>query len=171
VARLVADKAHDVLVHAVAQAEDDRLLLVLAGDGPERARLAALAEELAVRIVLAGDLPRERVVEAYVAADVFALLSMREPWGVVVNEAAACGLPFVLSDGVGAARDLLRSGENGLLVPAGDASAAARALTRLASDRLVRLAYGAESRRIAAAWGYGPSVEAFRQAVRRAVRS
>ena len=48
--------------------------------------------------------PWEQVVEAYVAADVFALLSAHEPWGVVVNEAAACGLPLVLSDRVGAAR-------------------------------------------------------------------
>ena len=44
------------------------------------------------------------VLVAYVAADVFALLSSYEPWGVVVNEAAACGLPLVLSERVGAAR-------------------------------------------------------------------
>ena len=86
-----------------------------------------------------------------------------------MNEAAACGLPLLLSDRVGAAPDLLRDRENGFLVPAGDVASAAVALRRLASDRLVRLAYGAESRRIAAAWGYGPSAEAFREAVRRAV--
>jgi glycosyltransferase involved in cell wall biosynthesis len=168
VARLIADKRLDVLVRAVAEVDQESSSLVLVGDGPERASLAALGEELGVRLVLAGDLPWERVGEAYVAADVFALLSEREPWGVVVNEAAACGLPLVLSDRVGAARDLLRDGENGVLVPVGDVSAAARALRRLGSDRLVRLAYGAESRRIAAEWGYGPSVEAFHTAVQRA---
>ena len=63
-----------------------------------------------------GDVDWERIVELYVAADVFALLSEREPWAVVVNEAAACGLPLVLSDRVGAAHDLLRDGENGVLV-------------------------------------------------------
>ena len=56
------------------------------------------------------------------AADIFALLSAHEPWGVVVNEAAASGLPLVLSDRVGAAADLLRDGENGMLVPYGDVS-------------------------------------------------
>jgi glycosyltransferase involved in cell wall biosynthesis len=86
-----------------------------------------------------------------------------------VNEAAACGLPLVLSDRVGAAHDLLRDGENGVLVRAGDVEAAAAALRRLASDRLVRLAYGATSRELAAAWGYGSSVDAFVTAVRRAV--
>ena len=55
----------------------------------------------------------------YVDADVFALLSRHEPWGVAVNEAAASGLPLLLSDRVGAAADLLRDGENGFLVPVG----------------------------------------------------
>jgi glycosyltransferase involved in cell wall biosynthesis len=168
VARLVPDKRLDQLVRAVAEAADPRLLLVLAGGGPERDRLEALADELGVRLVLAGDLPWGRVVEAYVAADVFALLSEREPWGVVVNEAVACGLPLVLSDRVGAAHDLLRDGENGVLVPVNDVSAAARALRRLASDPLARVTYGARSREIAAVWGYEPSVDAFREAVRRA---
>src|SRR6185503_9963066 len=105
---------------AVAAAADPRLALVLVGDGPERDDLARLASTLGVRLTLAGDRPWEEVVEAYVAADVFALLSDRETWGVVVNEAAACGLPLVLSDRVGAAGDLLRDGENGALVPVGD---------------------------------------------------
>ena len=55
-----------------------------------------------------------------------------------------------------------------MLVPAGDVGAASGALSRLATDRLVRLAYGAKSREIAAEWGYGPSVDAFATAVRRA---
>ncbi len=169
VARLAAEKGLDVLIRAAAEAADQRLLVVVAGEGPERERLTALAAELGVRLVLRGDLPWARIVEAYVVADVFALLSEREPWAVVVNEAAACGLPLVLSDRVGAAHDLLRDGENGVLVRAGDVAAAAAALRRLASDRLVRLAYGAESRELAAAWGYGPSADAFVAAVRRAV--
>ncbi len=116
---------------AVAAADDPRLVLVVAGEGPERARARASSpEELSVRLVLAGDVDWERIVELYVAADVFALLSEREPWAVVVNEAAACGLPLVLSDRVGAAHDLLRDGENGALVRAGDVDAAATGVAR-----------------------------------------
>jgi glycosyltransferase involved in cell wall biosynthesis len=169
VARLVPEKGHGNLIHAVAEAGDPRLLLVLAGDGPERERLEDLARVRGIRLVLAGDREWERIAEVYVAADVFALLSEREPWAVVVNEAAACGLPLVLSDRVGAAHDLLHDGENGFLVPAGNVDEAATALRRLAADPELRSAFGARSRELAQDWGYGPSIAGFLAAVREAV--
>jgi glycosyltransferase involved in cell wall biosynthesis len=169
VARLAPEKRLDVLVDAIAEAHDEHLLLAVAGDGPERQRLESLARARGVRLLLTGDVDWERIVELYVAADVFALLSEREPWAVVVNEAAACGLPLVLSDRVGAAHDLLRDGENGRLVAAGDVAAAATALRELAADADLRRAQGARSRELAADWGYGPSVESFVAAVREAM--
>jgi len=169
VARLGPEKRLNDLVRAVAIADDRRLLLVVAGEGPERQHVERLAKELGIRLVLLGDVEWERIVELYVAADVFALLSERETWAVVVNEAAACGLPLVLSDRIGAAHDLLRDGENGALVPAGDVEAAAHALRDLAADAERRQAQGARSRALAQDWGYGPSVEGFLDAVREAV--
>ncbi len=169
VARLAPEKGLHDLVRAVAVAADAQLLLVVAGEGVERSSLEGLARDLGVRLVLTGDLDWERIAELYVAADVFALLSEREPWAVVVNEAAACGLPLVLSDRVGAAHDLLRDGENGVLVAAGDVSAAARALGGLAADSELRQAQGERSRELAADWGYGPSVDGFLETVREAV--
>jgi glycosyltransferase involved in cell wall biosynthesis len=169
VARLAPEKGLDDLVRAAARAEDSRLLLVVAGEGPERGPLLARAAELGVRLVLTGDVDWERIVELYAAADVFALLSEREPWAVVVNEAAACGLPLVLSDRVGAAHDLLRDGENGRLIDAGDVGAAASAFRELASNSELRRSWGSRSRELAADWGYGPSVDGFLEAVREAV--
>jgi glycosyltransferase involved in cell wall biosynthesis len=112
-----------------------------------------------VRLVVLDDLPWERIVERYVLADVFALLSRHEPWGVAVNEAAACGLPLVLSDRVGAAFDLLEDGRNGARVPVDDPGAAAEAIRALAADPARRAAAGAASRALVQGWGYGPSVE------------
>jgi glycosyltransferase involved in cell wall biosynthesis len=169
VARLAREKGLDTLVRAIAVADDPRLILVAAGEGPQRSGLVALARDLGVRLVLTGDVEWERIVELYASADVFALLSEREPWAVVVNEAAACGLPLVLSDRVGAAHDLLRDGENGRLVQARDVEAAAIALSELAADPELRRTQGARSRELAADWGYGPSVEGFLDAVREAV--
>lgn len=170
VARLAPEKGLDTLVRAAAAAGRPELALVVAGEGPERPALERLAAGLGVRVLLAGDLPWERIVEAYVAADAFALLSRSEPWGVVVNEAAACGLPLVLSDAVGAAHDLVEEDRNGFVVPAGDVAAAAAALAALAADRELRARYGAASRELAAGWGYEPSVESFVELVRLAAR-
>ena len=140
---------------------------MIVGSGPGRAYLESIGRDA----IFTGELPADRVAEAYVAADVFALLSAHEPWGVVVNEAAATGLPLVLSDRVGAAADLLRVGQNGLLVPYGDVSAAAEALTRLAGDPELRRSYGDRSRELAWSWGYEPSVENFVEACREAIAS
>jgi len=167
VARLALEKGLDTLVRAVHAAGDPRLVLLVAGSGPERERLASLADRLGVRLVLLPDVPWERIVERYVVADVFALLSRHEPWGVVVNEAAACGLPLVLSDRVGAAYDLLEDGRNGVLVPADDAAAAGAALRNLAADPDRRSRAGAASRELVRGWGYEPSIENFVRVVRR----
>jgi glycosyltransferase involved in cell wall biosynthesis len=165
VGRLVPEKATDVLLEAARQAG---IAAVVVGDGPERARLEELAAELELGARFTGDRPWEAVVEAYVAADVFALLSRHEPWGVVVNEAAACGLPLVLSERVGAARDLLRDGENGVLVPADDVAAAAEAFRRLAADPELRQRMAERSRELARGFGYDSSVDNLLAAVREA---
>lgn len=165
---LAPEKRHADLVHALAKTGDARLLLVLAGDGAERERLVDLARIRDVRLVALAE-QAWGPIELYAAADVFALLSDHETWAVVVNEAAACGLPLVLSDRVGAAHDLLVDGENGALVETGDVDGAAEALGRLARDSELRDAYGARSRELARDWGYGPSVDGFLAAVREAV--
>ena len=167
VARLAPEKGLDTLVRAAAEAADPRLVVALAGSGRERDRLSSLAAGTGVRLLLLPEIPWERIVERYVAADVFALLSRHEPWGVVVNEAASCGLPLVLSDRVGAAFDLLEDGKNGFIVPADDVSAAAGALRALAAGPARRASMGVASREIVAGWGYEPSIERLMEVVHR----
>jgi glycosyltransferase involved in cell wall biosynthesis len=131
--------------------------------------VAAACREAGVELQLVtGGLGEDELAQRYVESDIFALLSWHEPWGVVVNEAAASALPLVLSDRVGASRDLLRDGENGFVVPAGDVGAAASALRRLAGDAELRRAMGARSRELVRGWSYEPSVDDFVAAVREA---
>jgi glycosyltransferase involved in cell wall biosynthesis len=167
---LVEGRRNEELVHAVGETGDGALLLVLAGDGPERERLAELARVRGVRLVVAGERRsgRNPSVELYAAADVFALLSEREAWAVA-TEAAACGLPLVLSGSVAAAHDLLQDGRNGVLVEAGRVEQASAALRWLAADAPLRRAFGARSRELARDWGYAPSVDGLVAAVREAV--
>jgi glycosyltransferase involved in cell wall biosynthesis len=143
---------------------DDVAVLSVGRDIPEKGFdvLHAACVRAGVRLALVtGGLDEPALAQRYVDADVFALLSRHETWGVVVNEAAASGLPLVLSDRVGAAYDLLRDGENGFLVPAEDADAAADALRKLAADAELRRAMGERSRELVRPWNYDASVEAF----------
>jgi glycosyltransferase involved in cell wall biosynthesis len=142
---------------------DGTLVLSVGRDVPEKGfdTLAAACVEAAVRLeTVRGGLDEDELARRYAEADVFALLSRHEPWGVVVNEAAASGLPLVLSDRVGAACDLLRDGENGYLVPAEDVRAAADALRKL-TDPELRRRMGERSRELVRAWNYDASVDAF----------
>jgi glycosyltransferase involved in cell wall biosynthesis len=166
VARLVPDKGLDTIIRAAAEVDRERLRVVLAGSGPAGPSLLELAQALGVSLSLRGDLPEDELAEEYAKADVFALLSLRETWGVVVNEAAASGLPLVLSEPVGARHDLLRHGENGFVVPAADVRAAAGALRRLVESAELRRRASARSRELVSRWGYDPSVEGFLAAVR-----
>jgi glycosyltransferase involved in cell wall biosynthesis len=168
VARLVPDKGIDDLVRALAEAGDARLRLVVAGDGPEREALVQLAAELGVRLTILGHVAEAELAQLYVDADVFALLSRHEPWGVAVNEAAASGLPLLLSDHVGAAADLLADGRNGFLVHTGDTEETAAVLKRLADDPALRHDLGGRSRELVQDWNYETSVDNFVAAVREA---
>ena len=164
VGRLIEMKSPADLIRAAAEVRSRTnlsLVVVLVGDGTEEAALRALAVELDVPVFFTGLLAGDELTAVYVAADVFALVSRRETWGVVVNEAMACGLPLVLSDRVGASGDLLEPGGNGELVRAGDPAALRSALERLAASEELRLRYGQRSRELVRDWGYGPSVDAF----------
>ena len=139
VARLVPEKGIDMLVRAIAAAGDERLRWSSPVRARSRAVDASSRRSSAYAATDRATSPRTSSPRRTSAADVFALLSTQETWGVVVNEAAASGLPLVLSDRVGAAYDLLRDGENGFLVPAGDVDATAEALKRLAADAGLRV--------------------------------
>lgn len=171
VSRFIPFKGPDEAVEAVARARalvDRPLQLVLVGSGPLREQLEARAAELMLPVTFAGWRSGDELIEAYAATDIFLLLSRREPWGIVVNEAAAVGLPLVITDVVGAAADLLVPGENGELVRSGDLDGQAAAIAKLAADDALRERYGRRSRELVASWGYEPSVESFAAAVRRA---
>jgi glycosyltransferase involved in cell wall biosynthesis len=130
--QLIQRKGVDVLAAAFprALAEEPRLRLLLAGEGPER---AALERALPTgRFELRGHVAWELLPNLYAEADALVLPSRHDGWGLVVNEALAAGLPVVASTEVGAAQDLVTEGENGLLVAPADAARLAAALVRIA---------------------------------------
>jgi len=130
--RLTAQKSLDVALAAVAAVEG--VSLVIAGDGDERERLQRLAAD---RVRFLGPLPRDRVVELFRAADASILSSSWENFPHTVVEALAAGTP-VLSTSTGGVAEVVRDGENGLLVEPGDVEGLAAAIRRFFADAELR---------------------------------
>jgi glycosyltransferase involved in cell wall biosynthesis len=130
-ARLDAQKGHPVLFEAAAQVPE--AIFALAGDGPERPSLEALAARLGIagRIRFLGY--RADVPELLAACDVFALPSLYEGSSLALLEAMAARRP-VVSSAIGGTDELIEDGRSGLLVAPGDAAALAAALRRLLGD-------------------------------------
>jgi glycosyltransferase involved in cell wall biosynthesis len=132
VARLVASKGVDLALRAFAASRlAGRADLLVAGDGPQRVALERLA---APGVRFLGEQDRGALRTLYHGADLLVFPSRYDPWGLVVNEAACAGLPAIASDGAGASRDLVRDGENGLLVAAGSERSLREAFDRVADD-------------------------------------
>jgi glycosyltransferase involved in cell wall biosynthesis len=144
IAALVRRKGLDVLLDALAALAHRGLRprLWVAGDGPERASLAAQAE----RLGLGGQVDwlgqRDDVGDLFAAADVFVLPSRAEGLGVAALEAMAAGRAVVAS-AVGGLADAVVDGRTGLLVPPGDAVALGAALERVLHEPALRAALGA----------------------------
>ena len=129
-----------------AAARAPRLHLLVVGEGPlgEELRAAAAGERLPVSF--AGFLNQSEMPAAYAAADFLVLPSRSETWGLVVNEAMACGLPAVVSSGVGCAEDLVEDGVTGFVYTAGNAEELAARLVDMAADGETRQAMGERAR-------------------------
>lgn len=129
VGRYVEAKGLDVLVEAYRcyrSAVDDPWDLVCAGAGPQG---KLFEHQPGVRDL--GFVQPNEIPALFRESSAFVLPSRHEPWGVVVQEAAAARLPLLCSERVGAAVHLVRNYYNGFVTPAGDASALADCMQRI----------------------------------------
>jgi glycosyltransferase involved in cell wall biosynthesis len=142
-AALVPRKGIDLLLDALArQPAAPRCVLLVAGEGPERAALAARAAELGLGARARRLGARADKAELLAACDLFALASRAEGLGVAALEAMAAGRPVVATR-VGGLGEAVVDGETGLVVPGEDVAALAAALARLAGDPDLRARLGA----------------------------
>jgi phosphatidylinositol alpha-1,6-mannosyltransferase len=144
VSRLVPRKGQDTLIRAMGDVRGrvPGAVLLVAGDGPDRERLANLALEAPPgAVIFSGEVAPEELPATYAAADVFAMPCRSrfgglevEGLGIVFLEAAACGIPVVAGRS-GGSDEAVVDGETGELVEGTEPKAVALAIVRLLDDR------------------------------------
>ena len=149
------------LIQAFATVAGENDVLALMGSGPEEGRLRAIAGD-DPRIIFPGYLEGKAKSDWYACADLFVLPTLHDPWGLVVNEAMAFGLPIVVTDAAGCADLVL---DNGIVVRPGDTDSLGSALLKLLRDPELRHAMGQRSRRIIADYTVEAACHAFLGAI------
>ncbi len=170
--RLVPQKGFDLLLQAFARLgpQWDAWTLRIYGEGPQRVELEALIGNLGLhqRVELVGwtDAPGEVLRQA----DVFVLSSRYEGFPNVLVEAMACGVPVIAFDCPSGPAEIIHTGEDGILVPAGDVATLADALENLMSDQRERQRLSENARRAVARFALPTILEQWETLVTNALR-
>lgn len=146
--------------------------LVLLGDGPLRSDLCHLISDLGLQdsVHLPGFKQYDELPAYYHQAGAFIHASTTEQWGLVVNEAMADGLPVLVSNRCGCARDLVQEGVNGFTFDPYDTEQLARLMLRFWTLGSRLSTFGSASQRIIANWGPDRFAAGLKQAVETALR-
>lgn len=173
--RLIRRKGVDVLIQSFAQLRLHHLniMLIIVGDGNCRKKLISLAKKLNIRdeVYFAGQVEDACLMQYYRLCDLCVIPSItyngvKDPWVFVLNEAMYFGKPVIASDAVGAAFDLIKNGENGFVVPEGDADSLFKTMNYILSDGLLLSQMGKKSKElIEAKFMYADMINAFRRAI------
>jgi glycosyltransferase involved in cell wall biosynthesis len=151
VGRLWNGKGLDYLIDAFASLQrtsEAETSLLLVGDGPDEKRLRARCEEeRLINVTFAGFQQADTLPMLFAAGDVFVFPTLGDPFGMVVPEAMACGLPVISTSAAGELHDRVIDGVNGFVVAAADSSALLTAMRRLAGDPELRRAMSEAARR------------------------
>ena len=152
--RLSPEKSPLYLIKAYEKVDRPEKVLIIVGDGELRASLQDYVANNNIESVhFFGFQNRNEIPKFYAASDVLVVPSDQETWGIVINEALCFGLPVIVSDQVGAARDLVEHGYNGLSFPRGDVQALTNSIKKLMDqDDTERSVMQARSRAIIEKW-------------------
>ena len=138
VSRLVPVKNIPLLIEAFKDVcKKEKALLWLVGDGPERRKIEELIrrEKLEKRVIMHGW--QDNLEKYYEKSDAFVLASNKEGWGMVIVEAAAHGLPIVMTD-VGCAHEFVHHDKSALISPVGDMQTFAANMQSVLSNKNLR---------------------------------
>jgi glycosyltransferase involved in cell wall biosynthesis len=149
VGRLTPAKGQHILMSAIHMLfeEGHKVRLRIVGDGPDRKSLEQQVRQLGIadHVIFEGAVNQDRIRELYATADIFSIPSFAEGIPIVLMEAMAMEIPCVTTRITGIP-ELIRDGENGLLVAPSDIEGLAVSLERLMSDKRLRESMGKKGR-------------------------
>ena len=123
--------------------------LVLVGDGTAKNELMKNAAKIHPgTVVFPGFAQRDQLAAFYALAEALVFPTLSDPWGLVVNEAMACGLPIIATDVAGCTADLVQDGENGYVIPAANVGKLEEAIAAFARDPQLASRMGQHSARL-----------------------
>lgn len=151
VSRLYHLKGHEYVIEAAREIVKERhdVKFLFVGGGSLRAELEGLVKEygLGRYVVFVGLVDQDHVPKYLHAMDIVTHTSLREGLARVIPQACACGKPVVAFD-IDGAREAVRHGENGYLVPPKDVARLKEALLKLISDKSLRTAMGERGKKL-----------------------
>ena len=127
VSRFIASKRLDMLIRSGAALGRDVGVYIIGGE-PTEEYLQIRKELGADNVHFVGFTKKDRLAEYYRAADLFALPTRTDVWGLVINESMAYGLPVITTDRCVAGLELIESGKNGQIIPVDDQDALTEAI-------------------------------------------
>lgn len=130
VGRFTREKGMDALLQAAAEMDEDIGVYFVGGE-PEERHQAFVKEQGLDHVHFVEFKKKSELTPYYQAADLFVLPTHSDVWGLVVNEALACGLPVITTDRCVAGLELVENGVNGYLVPVEDIPALTRAISQV----------------------------------------
>lgn len=170
VGRLDPEKNVGAVIEAFKKAKKHitKAQLVVVGDGVDKARLEKMAEKYDDVYFLGRVTPPE-LYKVYQLGDVFATASEIETQGIVLIEAAACGLPLIAVD-KGAVGEVCITGENGYLCRPGDVAEISDAMAKILSDEKLQTKYAANSVKIAQEHDFERTLDKFENIYNRVIK-
>lgn len=154
--RIVKLKGLDYLIESFSLLEknENKVSLMIAGDGPDRIKYEELAKKLGIKSILfVGRVSKKDIASYYNACDIFVLPSIfhkqsYDPWGLVINEAMAFGKPIIATNAVGASTDMIKDGYNGYIAKEKNVGELFESMKKILSDEEKMRVMGETSRKI-----------------------
>ncbi len=165
VGRLVYEKGVQDLISAVKILSNKKIDLkhLIVGEGKFKNKLKDYAQDIKDIVIFTGHTEPSKIYKYYYASDIFVLPTYNDSWGLVVNEAMACGLPVIVTNAAGCSLDLVKN--NGFVIKYGDTENLSESIKKLMNDK-TRRKFGQNSRLSIQKWTYKESYDSLSQLIR-----